>query len=75
MIDLDVTEHDRTSTSTLTLSKIQKFKNRTCIIKQLLYHEFGFLLVNLKSTLRNHDLVECYEISVSEITTDMFHLP
>ena len=73
MIDLDVTEHDRTSTSTL--SKIQKFKNRTCIIKQLLYHEFGFLLVNLKSILRNHDLVECYGISVLEITTDMFHLP
>jgi hypothetical protein len=39
----------------------------------------GFLLVKLKSSLRkfygrHHDLVERYGISVSQMTTDMFHL-
>ena len=39
----------------------------------------GFLLVKLKSLLRkfygcNHDLVDCYGISVSQLTKDMFHL-
>jgi len=39
----------------------------------------GFLLVKLKSLLRtfygrHHDLVDCYAISVSQMTTDMFHL-
>ena len=39
----------------------------------------GFLLVRLKSSLRqlygqNHDLVDHYGISVSQMTTDMFHL-
>ena len=38
----------------------------------------GFLLVKLKSSLRkfysrHHNLVDCYGISVSQITTDMFH--
>ena len=38
-----------------------------------------FLLVKLKSSLRkfyglHHDLVDCYGISVSQMTTDMFHL-
>jgi hypothetical protein len=39
----------------------------------------GFLLVKLKSSLRelygrHHDLVDHYGISVSQMTTDMFHL-
>jgi len=39
----------------------------------------GFLLVKLKSSLRklygrHHDLVNRYEISVSEVITDMFRL-
>ena len=39
----------------------------------------GFLLVKLKSSLRkfygrNHDLIDRYGISVSQMTTDMFHL-
>jgi hypothetical protein len=39
----------------------------------------GFLLVKLKSSLRkfysrHHDLVDRYGISVSQMTTDMFHL-
>ena len=39
----------------------------------------GFLLVKLKSSLRkcyrrHYDLVDRYGISVSQITTDMFHL-
>jgi uncharacterized protein YjcR len=38
----------------------------------------GYLLVKLKSSLRklygrHHDLVDRYGISVSQITTDMFH--
>jgi hypothetical protein len=39
----------------------------------------GFLLVKLKLSLQksygcHHDLVDRYEISVSQMTTDMFHL-
>ena len=39
----------------------------------------GFLLVKLKSSLRklygrHHDLVDRYGISVSQMTTEMFHL-
>ena len=39
-----------------------------------------FLLVKLESQLRkvygrNHDLVDCYGIYVSQMPTDMFHLP
>jgi hypothetical protein len=39
----------------------------------------GFLLVKLKSSLekdygRHHDSVDRYGISVSQMTTDMFHL-
>ena len=37
----------------------------------------GFLLVKLKSSLfygRHHDLVDRYGISVSQMTTGMFHL-
>jgi len=39
----------------------------------------GFLLVKLKSSFRkfygrHHDMVDRYVISVSQMTTDMFHL-
>jgi hypothetical protein len=39
----------------------------------------GFILVKLKSSLRkfygrNHDLIDRNGISVSQMTTDMFHL-
>ena len=38
----------------------------------------GLILFKLKSSLRKfyrrHDLVDCYGISVSQMTTDMFHL-
>jgi hypothetical protein len=39
----------------------------------------GFILVKLKSSLwkiygRHHDLIDHYGISVSQMTTDMFHL-
>ena len=39
----------------------------------------GFLMVKLKSSLRkfygrHHDLIDRYGISVSQMTTDMFHL-
>jgi hypothetical protein len=46
--------------------------------KQLLNQ--GSLLVKLKSSLRkqfygrHHDLVDCYVISLSQMTTDRFHL-
>ena len=45
----------------------------------MLHTNKGFLLVKLKSSLRNfdgchHDLVDRYGISVSQMTTDMFHL-
>jgi hypothetical protein len=38
----------------------------------------GYLIVKLKSSLRkfygrHHDLVDRYGISVSQMTTDMFH--
>ena len=34
-----------------------------------------FLLVKLKILRRHHDLVDRYGISVSQMTTDMFHFP
>jgi hypothetical protein len=45
----------------------------------LLTRKLLFLLVKLKSSLRklyghHHDLVDRYGISVSQMTTDMFHL-
>ena len=50
---------------------------RVLLTRKLLNQEF--LLVKLKSSLRkfygrHHDLVDCYGISVSQITKDMFHL-
>ena len=47
------------------------------LTRKLLNH--GFLFVKLKSSLRkfygrHHELVDRYGISVSQMTTDMFHL-
>jgi hypothetical protein len=56
----------------------QDFLDRGLLLTgKLLNH--GFLLVKLKSSLRkfygsHHDLVDRYGISVSQMTTDMFHL-
>jgi hypothetical protein len=54
------------------------FLNRRLLLTRKLLNQ-GFLLVKLKSSLpklygRHHDLVDRYGISVSHITTDMFHL-
>ena len=56
----------------------QDFLDRGLLLTRKLLNQ-GFLLVKLKSSLRklygrHHDLVDCYGISVSQITTDMFHL-
>jgi hypothetical protein len=53
------------------------FDRRLLLTRKLLNQ--GFLLVKLKSSLRkfygrHHDLVDRYGISVSQMTTDMFHL-
>jgi hypothetical protein len=57
----------------------QNFINRELLLTRKLLNQ-GFLMVKLKSSLRkfygrNHDLVDRYGISVSQMTTDMFHLP
>ena len=51
---------------------------RICTSLKIVYDN-GFLLVKLKSSLRkcygrHHDLVDRYGISVSQMTTDMYHL-
>jgi hypothetical protein len=56
----------------------QDFLDRGLLLTRKLLNQ-GFLLIKLKSSLRkyygrHHDLVNRYEISVSQITTDMFHL-
>ena len=56
----------------------QDFFDRGLLLTRKLLNQ-GFLLVKLKSSLRkfygyNHDLVDRYGISVSQMTTDMFHL-
>ena len=56
----------------------QDFLNRGLLLTRKLLNQ-GFLLAKLKSSLRkfycrHHDLVNCYGISVSQMTTDMFHL-
>jgi len=56
----------------------QDFLDRGLLLKRKLLNQ-GFLLVNLKSSLRkfygrHHDLVDRYGISVSQMTMDMFHL-
>jgi hypothetical protein len=54
------------------------FLDRELLLTRKLLNQ-GFLLVKLKSSLRkfygrHHDLVDRYGISVSQMTTDMFHL-
>ena len=54
------------------------FLDRELLLTRKLLNQ-GFLLVTLKSSLRkfygrHHDLVDRYGISVSQMTTDMFHL-
>jgi hypothetical protein len=56
----------------------QDFLERGLLLTMKLLNQ-GFLLVMLKSSLRkfygcHHDLVDRYGISVSQMTTDMFHL-
>ena len=56
----------------------QDFLDRWLLLTRKLLNQ-GFLLVKLKSRLRkfygrHHDLVDRYGISVSQMTTDMFHL-
>ena len=57
----------------------QDFLDRVLLLTRKLLNQ-GFLLVRLKSSLgkfygRHHDLVDRYGISVSQMTTDMFHFP
>jgi hypothetical protein len=56
----------------------QDFLDRRLLLTRTLLNQ-GFLLVMLKSSLRkfygrHHDLVDRYGISVSQMTTDTFHL-
>jgi hypothetical protein len=56
----------------------QDFLDRGLLLTRKLLNQ-GFLLVKLKSSLRkfyghHHDLVDRYGLSVSQMTTDMFHL-
>ena len=56
----------------------QDFLDRGLLLTMKLLNQ-GFFLVNLKSSLRkfygrHHDLVDRYGISVSQMTTDIFHL-
>ena len=56
----------------------QDFINRGLLLTRKLPNK-GFLLVKLKLLLRkvygrHHDLVDRYGISMSQMTTDMFHL-
>ena len=56
----------------------QDFHDRVLLLTRKLLNQ-GFLLVKLKSSLpkfygRLHDLFDRYGISVSQMTTDMFHL-
>jgi hypothetical protein len=55
----------------------QDFLDRGLLLSRKLLNQ-GFLLVKLKSSLRkcygrHHDLIDCYGISASQMTTDMFH--
>ena len=56
----------------------QDFLDRGLLLPRKLLNQ-GFLLVKLKSSLRkyygcHHNFVERYGISLSQMTTDMFHL-
>ena len=59
-------------------SSYQDFLDRGLLLTRKLLNQ-GFHLVKLKSSLRkfygrHHDLVDRYGMSVSQMTTDMFHL-
>jgi hypothetical protein len=59
-------------------SSYQDFLDRGLLLTRKLLNQ-GFLLVKLKLSLRklygrHHDLVDRYGISMSQMTTDMFHL-
>jgi hypothetical protein len=51
----------------------QDFIDRGLLLTRKLLNQ-GCLLVKLKFDGRHHDLVDRYGISVSQMTTDMFHL-
>ena len=51
----------------------QDFLNRGLLLTKKLMNQ-GFLLANLKSPLRQFYLVNRYGISVSQMSTDIFHL-
>jgi hypothetical protein len=56
----------------------QDFLDRGLLLSRKLLNR-GFILVKMMSSLRNfygrhHDFVNRYGISVSQMTTDMFHL-
>jgi hypothetical protein len=51
----------------------QDFIDRGLLLTRKLLNQ-EFLLVKLKFYGRHHDLVDRYGISVSQMTTDMFHL-
>jgi len=51
----------------------QDFIDRGLLLTRKLLNQ-EFLLVKLKCYGRHHDLVDRYGISVSQMTTDMFHL-
>jgi hypothetical protein len=56
----------------------QDFLDRRLLLTRKLLNQ-GFLLVKMKPSLRkfycrHHDLVDRYRISVSQVTTEMFHL-
>ena len=56
----------------------QDFLDRGLLLTKKLLNQ-GFLIIKLKSSIRkfyrrHHDLVDRYGISVSQMTTDMFHL-
>ena len=56
----------------------QDFLDRGLLLTRKLLDQ-GFLLAKLKSSLRkfygrHHDMTDRYEISVSQMTTDMFHV-
>ena len=51
----------------------QDFLDRGLLLTRKLLNQW-FLLVKLKFYCRRHDLVDRYGLSVSQMTTDMFHL-
>ena len=51
----------------------QDFLNRGLLLTRKLLNQ-GFLLVKLESSLRKFNLIDRYGLSVTQLTTDMFHL-